>query len=295
MTLPELVRSGAPETFERVAPRFVSRDMALLDHVCVRREDPRPATMPGPALGFVRSGLAQMQVEASSFLADCNQLVLMNSGVDYLAGHRGCRNRDCATTLLLSAELVAEALESLDAPGVSPGSPFPQPVVPRPVELSLLHYRLLAASREGGDPLEAEELALEALALALATAHERSSGGGIEEGRTRPGDARLADRARGFLAASFRRQLTLSDAADAAGCSRFHLCRTFKSVTGLTLTRYLHRIRLGYALERLYRGEEDISRLAVDLGYSTHSHFTSVFRRQTGTTPSELRAQMRGA
>jgi AraC family transcriptional regulator len=48
-------------------------------------------------------------------------------------------------------------------------------------------------------------------------------------------------------------------------------------------------VRLLLALERLEDGERDLSRLALDLGYSSHSHFTAAFRRSFGTPPSAAR------
>jgi AraC-like DNA-binding protein len=42
-------------------------------------------------------------------------------------------------------------------------------------------------------------------------------------------------------------------------------------------------------------GAEDITGLALDLGFSSHSHFTDVFRREFGSTPSEIRKRSLGA
>ena len=36
-------------------------------------------------------------------------------------------------------------------------------------------------------------------------------------------------------------------------------------------------------------GERDLSRLALDLGYSSHSHFTAAFRRSFDVPPSAAR------
>jgi AraC family transcriptional regulator len=43
------------------------------------------------------------------------------------------------------------------------------------------------------------------------------------------------------------------------------------------------------ALMRIQEGEQNLSGLAFDLGYASHSHFTSVFRRHFGVTPSQMR------
>jgi AraC-like DNA-binding protein len=84
-------------------------------------------------------------------------------------------------------------------------------------------------------------------------------------------------------------RLTLTRIARALGVSVFHLCRSFRRATGLTLHAYRDQVRLRAALERLEQGERDLTRLALDLGYSSHSHFTAAFRRSFGTSPSRTR------
>jgi AraC-like DNA-binding protein len=44
-------------------------------------------------------------------------------------------------------------------------------------------------------------------------------------------------------------------------------------------------------VERLLGGDADLAQIGVDLGFSSHSHFTWAFRRVLGLTPSELRRQ----
>ncbi len=53
--------------------------------------------------------------------------------------------------------------------------------------------------------------------------------------------------------------------------------------------RYLVRLRLGEALDRLAQGERDLATLATDLGFAHHSHFTASFRTTYGTTPAAVR------
>ena len=71
--------------------------------------------------------------------------------------------------------------------------------------------------------------------------------------------------------------------------SPFHLARVFQQRTGLPVHRYLTKLRLRAALERLADGANDLTALALDLGFSSHSHFTDSFRREFGRAPSEVR------
>jgi AraC family transcriptional regulator len=73
-------------------------------------------------------------------------------------------------------------------------------------------------------------------------------------------------------------------------CTPWRLCRAFRRFTGQTLTSYRHALRVQVAIERLRDRRTDLTDLALELGYSSHSHFTNVFRRHVGITPSEVRA-----
>ena len=52
---------------------------------------------------------------------------------------------------------------------------------------------------------------------------------------------------------------------------------------------YRAKLRLRASLELLEAGAVDLSALAGDLGYSSHSHFSAAFRREFGVTPSAFR------
>jgi AraC family transcriptional regulator len=74
--------------------------------------------------------------------------------------------------------------------------------------------------------------------------------------------------------------------------SPFHLARQFRAVTGESVSRYLLRLRLGLALDRLAAGETELGRLAVELGFAHHSHFSARFRSVFGTTPRQVRGKL---
>ncbi|MBP0644825.1 helix-turn-helix domain-containing protein, partial [Mycobacterium tuberculosis] len=63
--------------------------------------------------------------------------------------------------------------------------------------------------------------------------------------------------------------------------------QVFRRVEGLPLHQYLLRLRLARALDRL-AGVEDLSQLAFELGFSSHSHFTATFRQVYGRSPADF-------
>jgi AraC-like DNA-binding protein len=61
----------------------------------------------------------------------------------------------------------------------------------------------------------------------------------------------------------------------------------FQQVEGLPLYRYQMRLRLARALDLL--GDYfDLTGLALDLGFSSHSHFSAAFKQAYGQTPLEF-------
>ena len=86
--------------------------------------------------------------------------------------------------------------------------------------------------------------------------------------------------------------MSLSQIASDLGITPIHLTQTFKRSEGMPLYRYQTLLRLGRALERLPE-RDDITDLAFELGFSSHSHFTAAFKSELGTTPSQYRSQAR--
>jgi AraC-like DNA-binding protein len=108
----------------------------------------------------------------------------------------------------------------------------------------------------------------------------------------RPRVPPVVRRARQVLIEQTGMRLSLGDLADAACTTPYHLARTFRRHTGMSVHQYRHSLRLVAALERLDQGERDLAGLGYDLGYSSQSHFGAVFRRTIGVTPAQARSRL---
>ncbi len=84
-------------------------------------------------------------------------------------------------------------------------------------------------------------------------------------------------------------RLTLANIADAVGLSPYYICRMFRRATGTTLHAYRQRLRLRSSLESVAGSGRPLVDLALEAGFSSHSHFTSAFRREFARTPSGVR------
>jgi len=131
------------------------------------------------------------------------------------------------------------------------------------------------------DSLEAESLALTLAQRALTARTAHAAGGSV-------GRRRLADRVKLVLATDLARRWTLAEIAAEVGGSPVYLTQVFKQVEGLPLYRYQLRLRLARALDLLAQ-YDDLTALSLDLGFSSHSHFSAAFREAYGRSPSEFR------
>jgi AraC-like DNA-binding protein len=153
-----------------------------------------------------------------------------------------------------------------------------------------LVQRLEAAQSNPLEPLWADVTALQLVADVLESAFVHR--GGAPKPKRLTTDADHADRteaAKTYLASHMSERITLDDVARAVHASPFHLARIFQQQTGVPVHRYLTQLRLRASLERLAAGAEDITAIALELGFSSHSHFTDAFRREFGRPPSEVR------
>jgi AraC family transcriptional regulator len=98
----------------------------------------------------------------------------------------------------------------------------------------------------------------------------------------------LIRRTKLFLDGNSSRPVRLGDVARAVGASPAYLTDVFRRFEGMSLHKYLVQLRLAKALIELPHAN-DLSQLALDLGFSSHSYFAASFRRAFDSTPSAFR------
>lgn len=91
-----------------------------------------------------------------------------------------------------------------------------------------------------------------------------------------------------FIEEHLKEELTLEQIADAAGYSRYHFSRKFRERQGISVMKYVLRRKLEKASQEILSGRS-ILETALDLGFSSHSSFSTVFRREMGYHPSLLK------
>ena len=85
----------------------------------------------------------------------------------------------------------------------------------------------------------------------------------------------------------------LSEMGLRVGISPSHFARKFRRSTGLSLQRFVNQRRILASLPLLQANSSSLASIALDLGFSSQSHFTRLFSDLTGWTPAKFRRQVR--
>jgi AraC-like DNA-binding protein len=70
------------------------------------------------------------------------------------------------------------------------------------------------------------------------------------------------------------------------GCSSFYLSRLFSKEMGMTIPQYLREVRIERAAELLLEGRHNVTEAAMEVGYSSLSHFSKAFCTTIGCCPA---------
>ena len=218
-------------------------------------------------------------------VAEANQVLFFNTAEGYRVSHP-VAGGDASLTLDISEPLLREMAPATFL-RAGAGFAFKSQRLRIDARTQALVAMLRHSLREKiAEPLEAEGLALTLVQRALGPRTAHAAGATI-------GRRRLVDRAKLVLASDLARRWTLTEIGAEVRCSPVYLTQVFQQVEGLPLYRYQLRLRLARALDLLSQ-YDDLTTLSLDLGFSSHSHFSAAFREAYGRSPSEFRQSALG-
>lgn len=82
--------------------------------------------------------------------------------------------------------------------------------------------------------------------------------------------------------------LTIKELSRAVAMNECYLKKGFKALVGKTIHEYTQELRIAQAKHLLQHEGLSVSDVANSLGYSSISHFSTAFKKATGTKPCEL-------
>ncbi len=244
--------------------------------------DPWQETARAYSIGFVEQGSFELGSRRQHWQFTPGTVLSLSPGFAFRARHFERQPSDVCLSVRFHRRFVEELApdERKRFPSV--------PALPLTNRLAYLRWRLLAVSAGSREPL-----ALETLAAALL--NEIS-------GLQADAPARLfkehlfgwyverVEAARETLESRYAEPQPLTRLARGVGMSPFHFARTFRALVGAPPHRYLLRVRLERAAERLRAGES-VTSACFDSGFTHLSHFIQLFRRTFGVLPSRYGQQ----
>lgn len=90
-----------------------------------------------------------------------------------------------------------------------------------------------------------------------------------------------------YIKKNLSKKISAYSVATNVGLSKYHFLREFKKITGFTLSNYINIIRCEYAKELLYSGKYTVKEVALLCSFDNFSYFTNVFKKHTGSLPSD--------
>ena len=268
MKYSQQMRDAAETQPQNLRRRLIDSRLLVADELVARPELPPRGDIDQLKLVVTWSGAFEFQVGGSVAWIDSSRLLFAYPGESYVDRHVLPGTGHRSVILTPDEDALDELWGSAD-----------RHMNERVRACSLRTQMLAQLLRRAADPLAAQELGVAIL--------EESVADGRRVGTV---DQRCVRRAKALLHDYPEGRLSLSQIASDLGVTPIYLTQCFKRSEGMPLYQYQTLLRLCRALERL-PDRRDITDLAFELGFSSHSHFSAVFRSQLGTTPSQYRSR----
>lgn len=97
--------------------------------------------------------------------------------------------------------------------------------------------------------------------------------------------------AKDYITKHYNEDISVKDVSDYVHLNPEYFTRLFKKETGMNIKDFITDCRLSMAKDLLQNSNLTISMIASEVGYSSFPHFTLMFKRATGMTPSSYRTE----
>ncbi len=92
-----------------------------------------------------------------------------------------------------------------------------------------------------------------------------------------------------YIETHYQTKITLEDISELLQCDKYHFCKQFKKITGITFVDYLNDRRLRAAEELLLTSSESIADIAFSCGFNSIQYFNKFFRKRRKISPGAYR------
>jgi AraC-like DNA-binding protein len=247
----------------------------------------------GHLIVFPRTPVRIYHPAAPPIVADPNLVMFYNLYQSYQRDPLSAQG-DCCEWFAFSPAILATAFSRYDPQVVDqPDHPFSFTHAPGTAQIYLRQRQVIEHILHTAQPdtLYVEESMLMLLDRLLAHVYQvRRAPQQACRPATQQQQRAIVEAIQAELATRFQEKLLLDELAAKVYLSPYELCRIFRTQTGYPIHQYVNQLRLCTALEMVTASTTPLTDLALMLGYNSHSHFTSAFRKMFSITPTMLRA-----
>jgi AraC family transcriptional regulator len=273
-------------------PLFESSDLYFAELVC-QPDDPEwgeENVVTHPIVALPATPVWQAHDGALRTLMNANHAVFHHAGSEYHRERFEGKGYRCVF-FFPSERLVREIAAELD-PSAADSADFRFPVRSARLEAPAFALSRRLAGELGAGPvngLRAREGLYAVLRSVVLSAYRFHDPCRSARQATAQAHSEIVEETKELITRSLAERVRLDDMADRLHVSAYHLARIFRMATGYCLHAYQTHLRLREGLDRLDQGSARVvGQLGIDLGFSSHSHFTASFRRTLGVRPSEV-------
>jgi len=247
-----------------------------------------------PYIGYMRSTVIRVPADGRPEVHTPNVAGFHAIGSSYLrlavdkAG-------DHSDWIAISPRFLADLIdEHLDSGWEACEEFFPAPFAPVHLGAYLAQRHLVEALNANAilSDLAFEEYVTRIVVATLREAFRFWNRGSKRRGGRRPTCERrhvaMVEAVKELIATQYGTNQSLETLARFVHCSAGQLARIFPALTGFSIHSYQENIRLRVSLELLRQAPVELCMVAAQLGFANHSHFSTVFKRRFGISPSEF-------
>jgi AraC-like DNA-binding protein len=217
--------------------------------------------------GFYARGAQSL--EAKRLRNQCHQFITIEFAPAFLARHLAGKEE-------ILHPLLRRVMEGQEASGLSPATPLS--TGQRTLIASLRNPPVYAAAQ----PLWYEAKAMELMAQFFVRLPEEQEFFCTRQKRVA---RERVERVLAILGEKLAEPPSLEEIGREVGCSPFYLSRTFSKEMGLSIPQYLRQLRMEKAAVLLKSGQYNVTEAALEVGYSSLSHFSEAFHQTFGCCP----------
>lgn len=241
------------------------------------------------SIAYIRKGNFQFKVFRNDLDAHHGLFLLNKPGYEYRVGHIHNMPDECTIFSLPADSLKLLKEQTKPLSWFFNNRDIQSILIKATPETEYLHYCILGLVLKHQFPRLKAELLMTELFIMVLSSHEKPQCSPGLNYRQKRNYLPAIESIKQFINENFTEDISLTQLAEIGCMSPFHFNRLFKKITLITPYQYLLRVRLRQAHLDLCNTSLPITEVAFSSGFNSLEHFSAMYKKIYGKTPSAVR------